>query len=59
METNMEKRPTPSRQTWLVISGNLKDGFEFYGPFRFVAVATQWAETNLKSDWWIAKLERP
>jgi hypothetical protein len=58
METNMEKQPRPIPR-WIAISGNLKDGFEFYGPWRYVVDATRWAETELKSDWWIAKLERP
>jgi len=33
---------------YMVVTGELTTGFQFYGPFNTVAAAGQWATTNLK-----------
>jgi hypothetical protein len=41
----------------IVVTGNLINGFSFYGPFGSSPEAVEWASENLKGEeWWIAFL---
>ena len=35
---------------YVVVSGNIAEGFKFYGPFDDKVSASHWAIQNLKSD---------
>jgi hypothetical protein len=37
---------------WIIISGNLVNGFEFFGPFALREEAISWAEENCKGAQW-------
>jgi len=42
---------------YIVVLGNPVDGFTFWGPFRNVEDAIDWAERSvLTTSWWIADL---
>jgi len=39
---------------WIVVTGNIADGFTFYGPFVRAEWANEWAEDNLRNlEWWV------
>lgn len=44
-------------KAWIVIFGDPIDGFMFYGPFEGQQKASEWAESQAASDWWIAPIE--
>ncbi len=39
---------------WIIITGNVIDGFNHYGPFSSAELAAQWAATNKKGEHWHA-----
>lgn len=46
--------------TYLVVTGNPVDGFEYYGPFISYESALRFAEAQFKHDvWWIPDLNPP
>lgn len=43
--------------SYIVVSGNPCDGFDFTGPFASAELANEWAEDVLKREtWWVAEL---
>jgi hypothetical protein len=40
----------------IVVTGNPVDGFAMHGPFHDTEQATEWAESSLRGDWWLADL---
>lgn len=46
--------------SFIVITGNPVDGFQYYGRFSDEPAAIDWADENLsEEDWWIAELINP
>ena len=44
---------------WIVIVGNLDDGFKFYGPFSGQTTAIEWADKwQYDNEWSIARLRK-
>ena len=43
---------------YIVVKGNLSDGFTFWGPFAIFEDAEEWAEAHSNGEWWIATLDR-
>ena len=41
----------------IVVAGDPVYGFEFYGPFRTLPDALEWADEHLDTDWWAAPLQ--
>jgi hypothetical protein len=54
-----ESAHEPEPGVWIVVEGNPIDGFVFHGIPAFAddEAATEWAENNVKNDWWIAPLQ--
>ncbi len=50
---------TFSEETSLIISGNLFDGFNFFGPFSDHESAIEWAEKTVSGEWLVATLHVP
>ena len=46
-------------QKWLVVHGNVCDGFEFYGEFDTKEDAFEWADDHLEGETWIQELKEP
>lgn len=52
-------RTNPVLRT-IVVTGNPKDGFKFYGPFIDGEEALKFCENDLDTnDWWITEMEAP
>jgi hypothetical protein len=48
------------KDNYMVVIGNIFDGFSFYGPFATFDDASDWADTNaISSEWWVASVEIP
>lgn len=46
--------------SFIVITGNPVDGFQYYGRFSDEPTAIDWADENLsEEDWWVAELINP
>lgn len=43
----------------VVMIGNPVDGFTIYGPFKTGEDAILWAQDEVETDWWIAKVFPP
>lgn len=46
-------------EQWVVVLGNPVDGFNFVGPFADFEAASDRADAEDNSDWWITKLIPP
>lgn len=46
---------------WIVISGNPRNGFEYYGPFLDADHAIKFAEMHISAEynWWVDQLQEP
>jgi hypothetical protein len=44
---------------WIVVTGNLVDGFEFHGPFYSEEDAAEWAYDYCMNEWKLVKLSNP
>jgi hypothetical protein len=47
---------------YILIFGNPGDGFEYVGPFKTAAAATEYAETDRElrnGGWWVMLLQKP
>lgn len=44
---------------YIIIYGDPKDGFVYVGPFDKFQQATEYAEADGKTDWWVVELETP
>ena len=40
-------------EAFVIAVGNSFDGTSLYGPFHDPEEATEWAEKNAESDWWL------
>jgi hypothetical protein len=44
---------------FVVIEGNIIDGMRIHGPFASAEEANEWADREVKTDWWCAALFNP
>ena len=45
------------RNKWIVIAGNPVDGLEFHGPFDSTHDAVEYANEEIRDEWWLGKLQ--
>jgi len=46
-------------EVWIVALGSMFDAVNFFGPFDSSDAATDWADRNAQTGWWVLKLESP
>ena len=39
------------KSMWIIVTGDVRQGFDYYGPFDTSTDARQWAESNGGDDW--------
>lgn len=44
---------------YIVLSGNIFEGFELFGPFASFDDACEWAEGSRELEWYVATLKHP
>lgn len=44
---------------YIVMAGNISEGYESYGPFVSFDEASEWADVNVEGNSWIATLHSP
>jgi hypothetical protein len=44
---------------YIVLSGNIFEGFELFGPFTDFDDACEWAEGSRELEWYVATLKHP
>lgn len=44
---------------FIVITGNIMDGMNFYGPFESFEEALEYAEAEIMDAWFVAELIKP
>ena len=48
------------KQAYLTVTGNMMDGFTFYGPFDHGEEATEWSGDELEGlEYWVGKIYDP
>lgn len=49
----------PLDDKWIVIAGNVIDGFRFFGPFEAQDIAEDYADVYLDADWNVTTIKAP
>lgn len=44
---------------WIIMFGNITEGFRFVGTFQNPGDAIVWAEQNTTYEWWVVMIENP